>query len=133
VPMTFVGNHDVTRIATQLRDPRHLELALAVLFTVPGIPCVYYGDELGWTGAKTTGVGGDDAIRPALPSTYDDVAHAGPIELHRKWIRFRREHPDLTAAPLHVVEKTNPTITYQVGNLVVRLDVETAEVTCVAG
>ena len=132
-PVTFVGNHDVSRIATQLHDPRHLELALAVLFTVPGIPCVYYGDELGWTGAKTTGLGGDDAIRPALPATYDDTSHAAPRDLHRKWIGFRREHPELTSATLHVVEKTNPTITYRVGNLVVRLDVERAEAVVDAG
>ena len=69
VPVTFVGNHDVTRIATNLTNPDNLELALAVLFTVPGVPCVYYGDELGWTGSKRKGAGGDDAIRPALPES----------------------------------------------------------------
>ena len=47
-PVTFLGNHDVTRIRSNLRDQRHLEHALAVLFTVAGIPCTYYGDELGW-------------------------------------------------------------------------------------
>ena len=129
-PVTFLGNHDVTRIATALRDPRHLELALAVLFTVPGIPCIYYGDELGWTGAKQTGAGGDDAIRPALPATYDAVPQVPQTEQHRRWVNFRREHPELTTAKLHVIEKTNPTITYQVGELTVRLDTETATVTC---
>ena len=128
-PVTFLGNHDVSRIASQLRDPRHLELALAVLFTVPGIPCIYYGDELGWTGVKTTGVGGDDAIRPVLPSVYGDHPHVEQVDQHRRWIRFRREHPELTGAALQVVEKTNPTITYRVGDLVVRLDVETATAT----
>lgn len=123
-PVTFLGNHDVTRIATQLRDPRHLELALAVLFTVPGIPCVYYGDELGWTGAKTVGLGGDDAIRPALPATVDGAVPQ--LEQHRRWISFRREHPELTDAKLEVLEKTNPTITYRVGDLIVRLDTEAA-------
>jgi len=124
-PVTFLGNHDVTRIATQLRDPRHLELALAVLFTVPGIPCVYYGDELGWTGEKTIGGGGDDAIRPALPAHVDDVPQ---LDQHRRWIGFRREHPELTDAKLEVLEKTNPTITYRVGELIVRLDTDAASV-----
>jgi len=122
-PVTFVGNHDVTRIASQLNDPRHLELALAVLFTVPGVPCVYYGDELGWTGEKTTGVGGDDAIRPPLPA---ELQPRPQLDQHRRWIEFRRAHPQLTDAPLEVLDKTNATIAYRVGELVVRLDVESA-------
>jgi glycosidase len=124
-PVTFVGNHDVSRIGSQLRDPRHLELALAVLFTVPGIPCVYYGDELGWTGEKTTGVGGDDAIRQALPA---EPGHAPQIEQYRRWIGFRRSHPELTDASLEVLDKTNGSIAYRVGDVVVRLDVEAATV-----
>src|SRR4051812_9825491 len=43
VPMTFVGNHDVTRIASALPDRRHLPHAQAVLFLVGGTPTVYYG------------------------------------------------------------------------------------------
>ena len=129
-PVTFVGNHDVTRIASQLRDPRHLELALAVLFTVPGVPCVYYGDELGWTGEKTTGVGGDDAIRPPLPA---ETGQPPQIEQHRRWIGFRRAHPELTEAPLEVLHKTNGAISYRVGELVVHLDVEAATVVVEGG
>jgi glycosidase len=122
-PVTFVGNHDVSRIASNLRDPRHLELALAVLFTVPGVPCIYYGDELGWTGQKTTGPTGDDAIRQPLP---DHVPATEQIEQHRRWIAFRRAHPELTEAPLTIVSKTNATISYQVGEVNVQLDVERA-------
>ena len=35
-PQTFLGNHDVTRLASQLNDERHIGHALAVLFTVGG-------------------------------------------------------------------------------------------------
>src|SRR3954453_21226029 len=108
-PVTFLGNHDVTRIASQLRDPRHLELALAVLFTVPGVPCVYYGDELGWTGTKTEGEGGDDAMRAALPSTVPTPS--ATVAQHARWVAFRRARPDLTDATLEVVAKTNTTLT----------------------
>jgi cyclomaltodextrinase len=45
LPLTFVGNHDVTRLATRLTDERHLGHALALLFTTGGAPSVYYGDE----------------------------------------------------------------------------------------
>ena len=100
-----------------------MKLALAVLFTVPGVPCVYYGDELGWTGEKTNGAGGDDAIRQPLPA---DPALVPAVEQHRRWIGFRRAHPELTDAPVQVLDKTNGTIAYRVGSVVVRLDVAAA-------
>ncbi|MEO8851394.1 MAG: alpha-amylase family glycosyl hydrolase, partial [Allobranchiibius sp.] len=66
-PLTFVGNHDVTRIADQIGDDRHVAHAAVVLFTVGGTPSIYYGDEHAFRGVKEERVGGDDAVRPALP------------------------------------------------------------------
>ena len=68
VPLTFVGNHDVTRIASAV-PAEHLPHALALLCCVGGTPTIYYGDELGWQGVKEERFGGDDAIRPAFPRT----------------------------------------------------------------
>ncbi len=65
-PMTFVGNHDVTRIASTVGD-RGAVLALAVLMTVGGSPSLYYGDEDALRGVKEERIGGDDAVRPELP------------------------------------------------------------------
>ncbi len=62
--LCFVDNHDVSRIASMLTEPRHLPLIYALLFGMPGIPCVYYGSEWGMTGAKQAG--SDDVLRPAL-------------------------------------------------------------------
>ena len=121
-PVTFIGNHDVTRIASQLDKAVHIELALAILFTVPGIPCVYYGDELGWTGVKEDRAGGDDAIRQALPPR--PPAEDELLASHRRWIAFRRERPELTSAALEVVDKTNRTIDYRAGTLHVHLDLD---------
>ena len=45
VPQTFVGNHDVTRIASRLDDPRHVAHAVVLLCTLAGTPSIYYGDE----------------------------------------------------------------------------------------
>ena len=61
--LSFLDNHDVTRIATQLTNPNHLPLAYAMLFGMPGVPAVYYGSEWGIHGDKREG---DDALRPAL-------------------------------------------------------------------
>ncbi len=63
VPTTFIGNHDVTRIATAV-SPDFVPHALAVLLTVAGVPTLYAGDELGMTGEKAERLGGDDAVRP---------------------------------------------------------------------
>lgn len=59
--LSFVDNHDVTRIASILSNAKHLPLIYAMLFGMPGIPCVYYGSE--W-GAKADKSQGDPALRP---------------------------------------------------------------------
>lgn len=60
---SFVDNHDVTRIASILRDKNHLPLLYALLFSMPGIPCVYYGSEWGAEGEKQDG---DASLRPCF-------------------------------------------------------------------
>jgi len=100
LPQTFVGNHDVTRLASRLDDPRHLGAALALLFALPGVPTVYYGDEFGLRGVKEDRAGGDDAVRPPLPGSQDpeDGGAAALADLHRLLIGVRRRHPWLAAA-----------------------------------
>lgn len=56
----FLDNHDVSRIATMLRDKRELKPIYALLFTMPGIPAVYYGSEFGIEGDKKNG---DECLR----------------------------------------------------------------------
>ena len=48
--VNFLGNHDVTRIASQLNNPAHYRLALSFLMLYKGIPCLYYGDEVAMEG-----------------------------------------------------------------------------------
>ena len=62
--MTFVDNHDVTRIASILTNKNHLPLCYGILFGMPGIPCIYYGSEWGAQGNKSDG-------DPALRQSYD--------------------------------------------------------------
>jgi cyclomaltodextrinase len=116
LPQTFVGNHDTTRLASQLTDPRHVALALAVLFTVPGVPTVYYGDERGMRGVKEERAGGDDAIRPAYPPDPAGLDAPTPIyDLHRQLIGVRRRNAwinDATVAEPDVLR--NEVIAYRV-------------------
>lgn len=58
--LCFVDNHDVSRIASQLTNERHLPLIYGMLFGMPGIPCVYYGSEWGTKANKSEG---DPALR----------------------------------------------------------------------
>lgn len=58
--LNFVDNHDVSRIASVLTNEKHLPLVYAMIFGMPGIPCVYYGSE--W-GAKANKSEGDPALR----------------------------------------------------------------------
>jgi cyclomaltodextrinase len=117
-PMTFVGNHDVTRIASQLPDARHLGAAVAVLLTLPGVPSIYYGDELGWRGVKEHRAGGDDAIRPALPPSAApaDDEQAEALDLHRRLVRIRRERPWLTTGQVELGDVTNSTFAFTVSD-----------------
>lgn len=50
--LSFVDNHDVNRIASQLENKKQLPAIYAMLFTMPGIPAVYYGSEWGMEGRK---------------------------------------------------------------------------------
>lgn len=58
--LSFVDNHDVSRVASILTNEKHLPLIYALCFGMPGIPCVYYGSE--W-GAKAAKQEGDSALR----------------------------------------------------------------------
>ena len=60
----FVDNHDVNRVASQLCNPAHLNPLYCLLFTMPGVPSIYYGSEWG-VEAKRTGTD-DSPLRPCL-------------------------------------------------------------------
>ena len=61
---SFVDNHDVNRIASQLTTPTHLYPLHLLLYTVPGIPSIFYGSEFGIEGKKING--NDAPLRPQL-------------------------------------------------------------------
>ena len=61
--LSFVDNHDVSRVSTILENENHLPLIYALLFGMPGIPCIYYGSE--W-GVKADKKEGDPALRPCF-------------------------------------------------------------------
>jgi cyclomaltodextrinase / maltogenic alpha-amylase / neopullulanase len=69
----FADNHDVDRVVSSLGDPALLYPLYCLLFTMPGIPSIYYGSEWGVPGKRSAG--DDSALRPAL-DLHDMLAHA---------------------------------------------------------
>jgi len=61
---SFADNHDVDRVAAKLPDPALLNPLYLLLFTMPGVPSIYYGSEFGVDGRRTAQ--DDRALRPAL-------------------------------------------------------------------
>ncbi|WP_433781530.1 alpha-amylase family glycosyl hydrolase [Actinomycetospora sp. CA-101289] len=114
VPYTFLGNHDVTRIASRLTDDRHLAHAVALLATVGGTPGIYAGDEHGYRGVKYDREHGDDEVRPVFPDTPVDLSPVGlPVfHLHQELLGLRRRLPWLHAARTAVRHVTARHLTY---------------------
>ena len=92
---TFVDNHDVERIYTKLNDKAHFVPVHVMLYTLPGIPSVYYGSEFGIEGRKERG--SDDSLRPELKfDDYKDAVKTNPCtKLISALGRIRQNTPAL--------------------------------------
>jgi neopullulanase len=87
--LNLLSSHDTPRFLTLARgDETALRLASAFLFTCPGAPCVYYGDEIGMSG------GADPGCRGAFPWEPGRWNH-GLREHFKKFISLRRAHAAL--------------------------------------
>ena len=93
---TFVDNHDVERIYTKLKNKSHIVPIYILLYTLPGIPSVYYGSEFGIEGRKEKSC--DDYLRPMLKfEDYKDAIKTNPCtKLIASLGRIRRNNPVLS-------------------------------------
>jgi len=63
---TFLDNHDVNRLGSVLKNPqKQLYMVYGLMFSIPGIPSIYYGSEYGLKGVRNNE--GDYQLRPSLP------------------------------------------------------------------
>ncbi len=84
--LCFADNHDVTRIHTILKEKEQLPGLYAMLYGMPGIPCLYYGSEWGADGDKHQG---DPALRPCFDGPVENeltqfLARLSRVKLHSK-------------------------------------------------
>ncbi|MDO5550102.1 MAG: alpha-amylase family glycosyl hydrolase [Lachnospiraceae bacterium] len=89
---TFVDNHDEDRIASKLRNKAHLIPVYTCLFTLPGIPSIYYGGEWGIEGTRTRT--SDEALRPALTPAQDQELHNELTDWISALGKIHQENPE---------------------------------------
>ena len=98
--LSFIDNHDVTRIASILSDKNHLKAAFGILLAMPGIPCIYYGSEWGIEGRKEQG---DAALRPAV----FEPQHTALTEFVTAAVKARKESRALCYGSFEILHLTN--------------------------
>jgi len=86
--MNFADNHDVTRLASIVRKQEYLKLVYGTMFSMPGVPCIYYGSEWGMQGKKQNG---DQELRPYFEnSETNELSH-----FIKRIIAIRSKTPEL--------------------------------------
>jgi cyclomaltodextrinase / maltogenic alpha-amylase / neopullulanase len=117
LPYNFSDNHDVDRLATSLRDKRHLFAALALLWSLPGHPSLYYGSEYGLEGAKDHG---DSVLRPAWSDVEQKIEASdaavvpGDVrEFVAKLNEIREAHPVLVDGSYRKLALENQSLAFE--------------------
>ena len=105
--LSFADNHDVIRVASILKEQKHLPLVYALLFGMPGIPCIYYGSEWGITGVKDKN--SDDDLRPEIKSPeWNDLT-----TLISSLALIRKEHKSLIFGEYKSIVLTNRQLIFE--------------------
>ena len=105
--MSFVDNHDVTRIASILTNKNHLPLTYGLLLGMPGVPCIYYGSEWGEEGVKAPN--NDYALRPC----FEEPKPNELTEQIKKMIHVRTESNALCHGSYRNVILTNHQLIFE--------------------
>ena len=103
----FVDNHDVERIYTKLSNKAHFAPVHVLLYTLPGVPSIYYGSEFGIEGKKERF--SDDSLRPALElDDYRDALKENPCTVLVAALgRIRQKTPALSYGSYTELQLTN--------------------------
>lgn len=90
---SFADNHDVDRIASKLAKEEQLYPLYCLLFTMPGLPSVYYGSERGAKGKKTEGSDWD--LRPSVGEALSSGSQSDLEGAIKRLAELRRDTPAL--------------------------------------
>jgi neopullulanase len=107
VMLNLLGSHDTPRLRTVLGgDSRAVRLAMLLVMTLPGAPCIYYGDDLGMGGHH------DPDNRRAYPVGPPDAEGAGLHGFVREAVWLRRRHRALRDGTFEVVGAAGEALAY---------------------
>jgi len=88
--LNLLGSHDTARVLSMVgEDADSVVLAATLLFCFPGVPCIFYGDEVGLTGHH------DPGARVAFPWAHPDSWKGRLLEAFRGLTALRRAHAAL--------------------------------------
>lgn len=88
---TFLTNHDINRVMSEIGgDVERAKAAAALMLTAPGVPFIYYGEEIGLKGAKP-----DEKIRTPMPWTDEKN---GGFTTSTPWEPFNADYKNSTVA-----------------------------------
>ncbi|SMP54879.1 glycoside hydrolase family 13 protein [Fibrobacter sp. UWB10] len=98
IPMNLLGSHDTTRLMSQpCVSLERIKLAYAILFFLPGAPCIYYGEELSMKGGK------DPDNRRSVPWSKLAEMQAKPLyEFIKQMIALRKKNAVLRNGSLEI-------------------------------
>ena len=116
----FVDNHDVERIFTRLNNKAHFEPVHILLFTLPGIPSLYYGSEFAIEGRKERG--SDDSLRPCLNLCELLGSENRYFELVKKLIRLYQEEKDLALGDYEQLVLTTREYAFRRGRVIIAVN-----------
>ncbi len=124
IPMNLLGSHDTTRLGSQPRTSiERIKLAYALLFFMPGAPCIYYGEELSMKGGK------DPDNRRSVPWEKLGEMQKKPLyEFIRQMVDMRKKNPVLRDGSLDIRCEDNRLVVERRGkgvSMMLTVDVET--------
>ncbi|MCH5161300.1 MAG: hypothetical protein J1G04_04635 [Clostridiales bacterium] len=121
--LSFVDNHDVKRAATAIKDGRNLPLLYALMFAMPGTPCIYYGSEFAATGDNAHG---DEHLRPCYADI--DKSDVRVLETVKVLSALRKIHRDMIDGMYERVYLSNTAYAFYRGNVLFAFNVADSEV-----
>lgn len=111
----FADNHDVERIYTRLRNKAHFTPVHILLYTLPGIPSIYYGSEFGIEGRKERH--SDASLRPEL--IIEDLHDNACTELIRALGRIHQDEKALSYGDYSELQLTTTQYAFRRGDVIV--------------